>query len=161
MSRVEARELIMILLFQMEAQNDYSPESIELFFEKMDGFFRETDSEARDAVSAADEKPGAENPQEEYLRKMAALILSHLPEADRLIESCSDNWKIGRLNKVDLATLRVGVLEILYMEDIPDSVAINEAVEIAKKYSAEDSGKFVNGLLGKVAKVKCEKLIFA
>jgi len=132
MSRTEARELFMKLLYQMEAQNDYGPDIKVRFF--------------------------AENPkknkQEAYLEKMYSLIDGELINADRYIESASDNWKIGRINKIDLAVLRTAILEMLFMDDIPDSVSINEAVDIAKKYGTEDSGKFVNGVLGKVAKIK-------
>ena len=132
MSRTEARELFMQLLFQMEAQNDYG-ESIKTSF--FTGNLKD-------------------NKQKKYLDKMYSLISEKLPETDSLIKSCSENWKIERMCKVDLATMRTAVLEIMYMEDIPDSVAINEAVDISKKYGTEDSGKFVNGVLGKVVKVK-------
>ena len=130
--RSGARELIMKLLFQMEAQNDYTLDIETVFF---------------------NEKPKGKS-QEEYLKQMCALICGHLPEADGLIESCSDNWKKGRMCKVDLAMIRAAVLEIMYMENIPESVSVNEAVEIVKKYGTEDSGKFVNGVLGKVVKIK-------
>jgi len=132
MSRTEARELFMQLLFQMEAQNDYG-DSIKT------NFFTENLKD---------------NKQKKYLDKMFSLLNEKLPEADSLIKSCSENWKIERMCKVDLATMRTAVLEIMYMEDIPDSVAINEAVDISKKYGTDDSGKFVNGVLGKVVKVK-------
>jgi N utilization substance protein B len=72
---------------------------------------------------------------------------------DEFIESCSEHWKVARINKVDLATLRVAILEIMFMDDIPQAVSVNEAVNVAKKYGSEDSGKFVNGILGKVVKV--------
>jgi len=130
--RYAARELIMKMLFQMEAQNDYS-------------------NEIKTAVFAENSK---DKTQELYLEQMYLLISEHLPKVDELIESCSDKWKIDRMNKVDLATMRVAVLEIMYLDDIPESVSINEAVDIAKKYGTENSGKFVNGVLGKVVKVK-------
>jgi N utilization substance protein B len=132
MSRSDARELVMQLLFQMEAQNDYGAHIKTAFFNE----------------NAKDKK------QEIYLEEMYALSSEHLQEADDLIESCSENWKTSRMCKVDLAILRLAVLEIMYMEDIPESVSINEAVEIAKKYGTEESGKFVNGVLGKVVKNK-------
>jgi len=130
--RSGARELVMKLLFQMEVQNDYSSDIKAAFFKE----------NSKDKT------------QEEYLEQMYALISEHLPTADNLIESCSENWKPERMCKVDLAMMRTAVLEIMYMEDIPGSVSINEAVDIAKKYGTEDSGKFVNGVLGKVVKIK-------
>ena len=132
MSRSEARELFMQLLFQMEAQNDYGSRITERFF---------------------DERP-AHKSQIAYIENMCSLQGEKLSEVDDLIESCSKKWKIERICKVDLAVMRTAVLEIMYMEDIPDSVSVNEAVEIAKKYGTENSGKFVNGILGKVVKIK-------
>jgi len=132
MNRTDARELLMKLLFQMEAQNDYSASVKDHFFNEY----------------VTDQK------QKEYLDKMTFLISEKLNEADQWIASSSENWKIDRLGKVDLAVIRVAILEMFYMDDIPDSVSINEAVEIAKKYGTEGSGKFVNGLLGKVIKMK-------
>jgi len=130
--RTGARELIMKLLFQMEAQNEYDNGGETTFFK---------------------ENPKDKN-QKEYLEKMLAHISEHLPAADEIIESCSANWKVERMCKVDLAVMRTAVLEIMYMNDIPESVSINEAVDIAKKYGTEDSGKFVNGVLGKVVRNK-------
>ena len=132
MSRTEARELFMKLLFQMEAQNDYGADIKTKFF---------------------GENPAGKK-QEGYLEKMYSLIEGRLAEADELIKAASENWKIGRIGKIDLAVMRTAILEMLFMEDIPESVSINEAVEIAKKYGTEDSGKFVNGVLGKVSKIR-------
>ena len=132
MTRTDAREAVMKLLFEMEAQRRFGAAMIERFLREQAG---------GDA-------------QQEYFQKMTDLIASHLKETDRLIESRSEKWKIERLNKVDLAVIRVAVLEMFFMDDIPDAVSIHEAVEIAKKYGAEESGKFVNGLLGAVARLK-------
>jgi len=125
----------MKMLFSMEVQNDYSRAHKARFFEE----------NIEDAE------------QVEYLERMYACIAENLPAADGLIRESSKNWKIERMCKVDLAVIRVAVLEIMNMADIPDAVAINEAVDIAKKYGTEGSGKFVNGVLGKVAKIKDAK----
>ena len=69
-------------------------------------------------------------------------------EIDEIISQNSHAWKIDRIAKVDLAILRLAIFELLYMEEIPKKVTSNEAVELAKKYSAEKSYKYVNGLLG-------------
>ena len=87
-----------------------------------------------------------------YFNKLFDLTVQNLEEVDRLIESSSDNWKINRIAKVDLAVLRLSTIEILYLKDIPVSASINEAVDLAKKFSGEESGKFINGILGRVAK---------
>ncbi|HZK88390.1 MAG TPA: transcription antitermination factor NusB, partial [Anaerovoracaceae bacterium] len=73
---------------------------------------------------------------------------------DSTIDKYSTNWNISRMAKVDLAITRLAVAEIMILEDVPDSVAINEAVYIAKKYSTEESSKFINGILGKIEKEK-------
>jgi N utilization substance protein B len=70
---------------------------------------------------------------------------------DDTIESISENWTLSRMPLVDRSILRIAVWEILFADDIPDSVSINEAVEMAKVYGGEDSSKFVNGILGKLA----------
>ena len=69
-----------------------------------------------------------------------------------MIEKYSTKWKLDRIVKVSLAILRMSISEMLYLEDIPVSVSINEAVELAKKYATEDDASFVNGVLGAVAK---------
>ena len=135
MRRTEARELFMQLLFQMEMQNDYSLEIKKRF---------------------ADEKM-EHSDQKEYFDLMFDLTGKHLDEIDKIIENSCKGWKLTRLSKVDLAVLRLCVCEIMYCTDIPDSVSINEAVDMAKKFGGEDSGKFVNGVLGHVARGKDEK----
>ncbi len=76
--------------------------------------------------------------------------IDNLDRIDQLIQSNTTGWTKERIAKVDLAVLRLALYEILYRDDIPDSVAINEAIELAKKYSTDESGGFVNGVLGKI-----------
>ena len=70
---------------------------------------------------------------------------------DNMIEVHSKGWKIGRISKVDLSIMRLSIYEICFRNDIPLNVSVNEAVELAKKYSNEDAGSFVNGILSKVS----------
>jgi len=86
----------------------------------------------------------------EYLNKTIGDMIDNIDVIDKYVTDNSKDWKIGRIAKVDLAILRIALTEILYNESIPDSVSINEAVEISKKYSNEDSHKFINGILGTV-----------
>ena len=130
MTRTEARELLMQLLFQMEVQHDFSAEAKNKFFE--------TNMKDRN--------------QFEYMNNLYANVSNNLGEIDEKLEACSDNWKINRIPKVDLTILRLAICEILYSEDIPSQVAINEAVNLAKKYGSDESGKFINGVLGRVVK---------
>jgi N utilization substance protein B len=78
-------------------------------------------------------------------------VESHLPELDELIGAVSENWAVSRMPLVDRNILRLATYEVLFEDDVPASVAINEAVELAKVYGGEDSSKFVNGVLGKIA----------
>lgn len=79
------------------------------------------------------------------------LILDKLTDIDEKLTLISEGWKLKRIGKVELAILRLAIFEILFDEDIPNSVAINEAVELAKEYSTEQSARFVNGVLAKIA----------
>lgn len=88
----------------------------------------------------------------EYLNKTINDLIDHINEIDKYITENSKDWKINRIAKVDLAVLRIAISEILYNKTIPASVSINEAVEISKKYSNEDSHKFINGILGTVVR---------
>lgn len=88
--------------------------------------------------------------KDQFLVQLIEGTTQHLSEIDNVIETNLENWSLPRLAKVDLNVLRIGVYELLFNPDIPDNVAINEAIEVAKKYGDENSGKFVNGLLSKV-----------
>ncbi len=78
-------------------------------------------------------------------------IRLHLNEIDEKIESFSENWKLFRMPIIDRCILRIACYEILYCPEIPGSVTINEAVELAKKFGGEDSGAFINGVLDRIA----------
>ena len=95
----------------------------------------------------------AENLSEEERAEISArlaLVAEKIPEIDRQIEEVSVGWKLNRMGKVDLAILRLAAYELLYDEEIPTGVAINEAVEIAKIYGGDASPSFVNGILAKL-----------
>jgi N utilization substance protein B len=90
----------------------------------------------------------------EYCREVVLGVEAHQSRIDKLIEDTSENWTLSRMPLVDRNILRLAVFEMIYRdEDVPDSVAINEAVEMAKVYGGEDSSKFVNGILGRLADV--------
>ena len=90
----------------------------------------------------------------EYARDLVLGVEAHQSRIDRLLEETSENWALSRMPLVDRNILRLAVFEMIYRgEDVPDSVAINEAVEMAKVYGGEDSSKFVNGVLGRLADV--------
>lgn len=90
----------------------------------------------------------------DYCREIVLGVEAHQARIDRMIEDISENWVLSRMPLVDRNILRLAVYEMLYRgDDVPDSVAINEAVEMAKVYGGADSPKFVNGILGRIAEV--------
>lgn len=137
MTRRECREHLMVLLFQRE----FHP--VEELNVQMDTYL--------EGITKAKEDDLA------YIRTKYNNTLEQLDEIDEIIEEVSEGWKIKRMGKVDLSIIRLAVYEMKYDDDIPIRVAINEAVEIAKKYGQDNSPSFVNGILSKVADV-IEKL---
>jgi N utilization substance protein B len=87
-----------------------------------------------------------------YINEVVNGVLDNISYIDKLIEKHSKGWKINRISKVNLSILRLSIFEILFRDDIPYSVSVNEAVELAKKYSGDDSGSFINGILSKITK---------
>ena len=87
-----------------------------------------------------------------FTRQIIDGVSTNVREIDQLVESHSTHWKVSRMASVDRNILRMAVFELLYCQDIPASVTINEAIEIAKKYGTEESGAFVNGILDHIAK---------
>ncbi|MDR2771443.1 MAG: transcription antitermination factor NusB [Clostridiales Family XIII bacterium] len=130
--RAKARELLMRMLFQMEFQGDFSEDARDRFIEY---FFED-------------------RAQLSYVYRAHAFVRDNREALDRMIEACSDNWKVSRIAKADLSILRIAAAEIFYMEDIPDSVSANEAVELAKLYGEDESPRFINGILGKLIRSK-------
>ncbi|HEY5540603.1 MAG TPA: transcription antitermination factor NusB [Coriobacteriia bacterium] len=93
---------------------------------------------------------------DEYCRELVAGVEKYLIGLDEMIGEVSENWAVSRMPLVDRNILRMATYEILYDAEVPPSVAINEAVELAKVYGGEDSSKFVNGVLGKIALRRAE-----
>ena len=88
----------------------------------------------------------------EYVRQKTADVQEHLEELDAMIETNTEGWKLSRIGKAELAILRLAVYEMQFDPEVPQSVAINEAVELTKQYCDEDARGFVNAVLGKLAK---------
>ncbi|WP_024864382.1 transcription antitermination factor NusB [Butyrivibrio sp. FCS014] len=132
MNRSELREQIFELLFRVEFN------SMEEMSEQAELFTSEEDKE----LSAQDA---------EYIKSKYEAIASKLPEIDEAINKETTGWDTGRMAKVDLTIIRLAIYEIKYDESVPTGVAINEAVELAKKYGQDGSPAFVNGVLAKFA----------
>ena len=91
----------------------------------------------------------------EYAEALVAGVSDHAADIDARLAATSENWAVGRMPVVDRAILRIAVYEMLYVDEVPVSVAINEAVELAKMYGGEDdSPRFVNGVLGRIARAE-------
>jgi len=134
MRRKELREHIFQLLFRVEfnGQEDMA-EQLSLFVDDMK---EETEVKAED---------------EAYIAGKYEKIVEKLPELDAMLDKVSKGWKTSRMSKVDLTILRLAVYEMKFDEDIPEKVAINEAVELSKKFGGDDSPAFINGVLAKLA----------
>lgn len=90
-------------------------------------------------------------PQElEFAQQLVKGALEHMEEIDKMISMVSKEWQLNRIANVDRNIMRLAIYEMKYREDIPPSVSVNEAVELAKIFGGPDSGKFVNGILGKL-----------
>ena len=85
-----------------------------------------------------------------FCKNLLSGITGHLEEIDKVLKSYSEHYELHRISAVDRNILRVGIYEMLYCPDVPPVVSINEAIEIAKKYSTEESGRFVNGILDRL-----------
>ncbi len=136
MRRSERREILFKLLFRTEFVDiSEMPEQMQMYFTVDYDEEKEIPEEIRDEIIKREEQ-----------------IMEKLPEIDREISERATGWTIDRMGKVDLAIIRLAVFEILFDDEIPVGVSINEAVELAKKYGREESGGFVNGVLAKFAK---------
>lgn len=131
MKRSELREHLFLMLFCKDFhETEELEEQAKLYLESL-------------------EEPKAKDM--EYLEKRFADVLKFVEEIDSKIEASSKGWQLKRIGKVELTIMRLAVYEIKYDEEIPTGVAINEAVELAKKFGDDNSGSFVNGILAKIA----------
>ncbi len=87
---------------------------------------------------------------DEFLKRLVLGVLEHFSELDQLIEKYSENWRLDRINIIDRNILRMALFELLYCEEIPPKVTINEAIDLGKRYGSEDSGSFINGILDRI-----------
>jgi N utilization substance protein B len=100
----------------------------------------------------SEEIAGGEISEPDYVLRVFAWTYANHEEIDKLIAKTADSWDFSRISKIDLAIMRLAIYEILHEEEIAQSVSINEAVEIAKDFSTEEASKFINGILGKIAR---------
>ena len=132
MTRSIIREHIFKILFRAE------------FYNKEE-LIQQTDYYVSELSSAKDKEI-------EYIKDKTLAIIDKLSEIDEIINENSDGWPTNHLGKAELTIMRLAVYEIRFDEEIPDGVAINEAVELSKKYGSDNSSSFVNGVLAKIIK---------
>lgn len=112
-----------------------------------------------DTPAAVLEKSGVAEPLDEkdaaFAEELARGVEAHAGELDAIVASHAIDWTIDRIARVDLSILRVAIYEMLYRDDVPCGAAINEAVELAKRFGGEKSFAFINGILGVVARERC------
>ena len=127
MGRKQARETAMQCLYQLDMHGEYTVERVDSYI-------------AGVSQNEADKT---------FVSEVVKNFIDHQEKIDEEISShLKKGWKIGRIAKIDLAILRIAMTEILFYEDIPESVSINEAVNLSKKFSDDESSSFINGLLG-------------
>lgn len=144
MKRSTAREIAVHISFEMAVNDLPAEELLSDFFDK--------EHYATLAVEADiyEEYPNAK--QMDYIKRLAEGVTEHAAELDMYIEKYSKDWSISRISRVAAAIMRVAMFEILYMQDIPNGVALNEAVELSKKYEERETVSFINGILGTFVK---------
>lgn len=140
MTRSTAREIAIQLGFAASANGVELDELLDMFFSQ----------EHYESLAAEDElfAQRPDKKQMEYIRCLTFLTRENISEIDGFIERYSKGWKLERISRTALAVLRCAICEILYMDDVPASAAINEAVELAKGYDEPETVSFVNGVLG-------------
>jgi N utilization substance protein B len=116
-------------LYQIEITGDASAAAVDLFLSHFEG-----SAQAKD-----------------FARRLVSGVVSQRPDIDRLIEECTENWKLARMAKVDLLILRMAAYELIFCPDIPLNVSLDEAIEMGKRFGTGDSGSFINGVLDQLA----------
>ena len=134
-NRRKGRELALQALYQIEMTGDPSAAAVDLFLQHFEG-----NAKAK-----------------EFARRLVSGTVSQRAEIDRLIAQATENWKIERLAKVDFVLLRMATYELVFCADIPTSVTLDEAIEIAKRFGSDDSAGFINGVLDRIAQSSCVK----
>ena len=138
--RTRSRELALQILYQVDLRKERRDGFIADFWENQIAL----DDTLDDSVM-------------EFSTTLVNGTLKNLVQIDEYITSYAENWQLSRMAVIDRNIMRMGTFELLYLEDMPPKVAINEAVELAKKYGDTESGKFVNGILDKINKKEDRK----
>lgn len=140
MKRRVAREIAIQSLYQIE-MNEVSPK------EAAQSAIHEAEHENEAGLDVADDKISPA-----YIYELVEGIYSNKTQIDNMLAEYLKGWQMDRLSRIDREVLRLAVYEMIYREDVPPKVVVNEAIELAKHFGTDESGKFVNGVLGKMIK---------
>lgn len=146
MSRITARSAVMQMIYEQLAGGEGGEETLQMVYDEL----REEGVPGVEEIK--DNEPGKAD--RAYITRVLDGVLNNLDELDAEISAASRGWTIQRMPKVDLTILRLATWEILHEDDVPGSVSINEAVELAGRYSEPSSGRFINGVLGTILRKK-------
>ena len=138
MSRIRAREAAFALLFEWESNKVPEHDPMTVLHESVDT----VNIDENDLL---------------YIGDLLSGCKANVEKLDAVIDRYSIEWRVERLPRADLALLRLAIYEIMFSEDVPDAAVIDQCVDLAKKYSTEESGAFINGVLGSVVRVKNEQ----
>ena len=126
--RRKSREFALQVLFQL---NITKQDPIKAFAQSKEHFLKKEESD-------------------EFAEQIVLGVQEHLQEIDRLIEKYSENWRLDRISLIDRNILRMAIFELLYCEEIPPKVTLNEAIDLGKRFGTDDSGSFINGILDRI-----------
>ena len=143
MSRKAAREVAVHIVYDYGFNNDIGMESLQYFFSEE---FAKSVSDDIEIYSMVSDK------QHEYISSIVNGVAEKRKEIDELIKKYSVGWNLNRISRIAMAIMRVAIYESRYVEDVSEKIAINEAVEIAKKYDTAETVSFINGILGSVVR---------
>jgi N utilization substance protein B len=139
-SRRACREAALQVLYQCDVLADYSEETVSFFFEH---FRSQSDLSEDERLQA----------HSDYSQQLVSGVVTNRDEIDSRISVASTNWSVSRMACVDRNIIRIATYEMLFSSEVPRKVCINEAIEISKRFSADESPKFINGVLDKVAEL--------
>lgn len=144
MNRRQAREVAVQTLYRISLNEDDQD------YHVIHSVIEQVSSEEDSGLKT----PSADDRNVIFAAKLVKDTLAYMDQIDELLKTYLSGWKLDRLSKVDLQILRLAVYEMMLSEDVPPKAVVNEAIELAKHFGTEESGKFVNGVLGKILKEK-------
>lgn len=145
MKRRQAREIAVQSLYQMEMNRVSARAAVDTILDEA----RQDNELNLDVKGLGD--------IEAFTRELVEGVARHRADIDRTLQAYLTGWQLDRLSRVDRQILRLAAYEILYRDDVPPKVAVNEAIELAKYFGTEESGKFVNGVLGRLIRERGEE----